>query len=415
MKLSLVQLREQAEQLRRQGEDLSALRLYIAVLERTPEDHDTRMHLADALSRGKATQRAVRVYEAVARQCLHVGRPLVAIVALRAIEALGTATGEQLAQLARAYGKSEGPPPRRVTRPTVPHNEPGVDARLLRRELTVEQLLEQAERVGTDLGFLEQQPPFHRRIPLLSEVTPDRLVRVIRTALVHRLPAGHVLFRQGDAGQSCFLVANGSVSVRARQADGSDEEVAALADGAIFGEMSLITGAPRSATVVATEEIDLLELGPESLAAMGDELTRVASSLDRLAGKRWMSNLVRQSPVFQAFSEEERAELLKHFQSLVVPAGTVLWEQGQPVQGIYLVARGEVGFLERGAGEPVMRQRHGPGSTLGLDMVLDSAPAPVAAATLSPATVLFLSASSVTRLVEAVPEFAQAIRGAAPR
>jgi CRP-like cAMP-binding protein len=198
--------------------------------------------------------------------------------------------------------------------------------------------------------------------------------------------------------------------------------VATLSDGAIFGEMSLITGQPRSATVVVTEDVDLIELGPEALAAMGDELSRVAPALDQLAYKRWMANLMRQSPIFQAFTDSERQELLKWFQALQVPRGTLLFDQGEQVKGIYLVVRGEVALMRRVRdGTPSLVAKQGPGSMPGMQALLAGTPTTTAATTLSPATVLFLPGSTFQRLMDGVPEFVQAIQGcvqsppAAPR
>jgi cAMP-dependent protein kinase regulator len=225
-----------------------------------------------------------------------------------------------------------------------------------------------------------------------------------------------VVFRQGAMGKSCFLLASGAVNVLARK-PGEEEQtsVASLSDGAIFGEMSLITNSPRSATVQVTEETDLLELGPEALSAIGDALHQVAAALDRLAQRRWMSNLMRQSPFFRAFDERERLELLKHFTAHEVPQGTVLIPQGEKPTGIYLLLRGEVGMVRRSEDRPkTVVSRQGPGATLGLETILKDAVAPTSATTMSPAVVLFLPEESVRRLLEAVPELAAAIRESAP-
>jgi CRP-like cAMP-binding protein len=415
MKLSPVQLREQAAQLRATGEHLAAIRIYLALLSRNPEDYRTRMHLADALAQADVTAGAVKVYRTVANLCIAGGRPLVAMVACRAMEALGESAESLLARLSQLFGQGSGHlgetgPGLRIRR-----EDYQVDAKELRTGRTVEQLVAEAVQVGSQVEGLEQLPGKFFPIPLLSELSPPTLLAVERTMTVHRLPAGHVVFRQDEPGRSCFLLASGAVRVLMRQPGGEEAAVASLSDGAIFGEMSLITGSPRSATVQVTEESDLLELGPESLAAIGDELPRLASALDRLAQKRWMSNLMRQSPVFSAFNEGERLELLKHFSAHEVPQGTVLIPQGVEVDGIYLVLRGEVGMVHReGKGQPRVVSRVGPGSTLGLEYLVRGQPAAASATTMTPAMVLFLSASRVLRLVEAVPEFAEAIRTSAP-
>ena len=70
--------------------------------------------------------------------------------------------------------------------------------------------------------------------------------------------AGEIIVRQGDRGSSMFVLVHGEASVTLA---GTDGEVARSRDGAFFGEMSLLTGEPRTATVTAVTDCDLLEIG----------------------------------------------------------------------------------------------------------------------------------------------------------
>ena len=412
-----VQLRDQASQLRASGEHLAAIRIYSALIKRTPLDYRTRVHLAEGLALSGAPQAAARVYRAVAELCTLTGRPLVALVACREIEVHGEQADQEIDRLARLYGAgSPSLAEAGVRAPGSAKEDFEVDEDELREELPPDAVLQAAADVGADLDGLPELPCKYRPIPLLSELGSERMAAVIRTATVHRLPAGHVVFRQGAMGKSCFLIASGAVSVVSRR-PGEEEQtqLATLSDGAIFGEMSLITNSPRSATAETTEETDLLELGPEALAAIGDALPRVAAALDRLAQRRWMSNLMAQSPFFKAFDDAERGELLQHFAANEVPQGTVLLPQGELPGGVYLLVRGEVGLVRRTKGKPkTVVSRLGPGSTLGLEEILADSPVQASATAMTPATVLFLSEDRVRRLIEAVPELATAIRNSAP-
>jgi len=69
--------------------------------------------------------------------------------------------------------------------------------------------------------------------------------------------AGEAIVRQGNAGRSLFVLARGEASVTLA---GTEGEVARLRAGDVFGEMSLLTGEPRNATVTATVDCDLLEI-----------------------------------------------------------------------------------------------------------------------------------------------------------
>ena len=72
--------------------------------------------------------------------------------------------------------------------------------------------------------------------------------------------SGETIVRQGEDGQSMFVVLSGSVSV---VLEPSREEVARIEPGGYFGEMSLLTGEPRTATVLAAGDVVTVEIGAE--------------------------------------------------------------------------------------------------------------------------------------------------------
>ena len=88
----------------------------------------------------------------------------------------------------------------------------------------------------------------------LDDAVLAELARSTRTRSVR---AGEVIVRQGETGGSMFVIVRGDVVV---SIDPGGREVARLEDGAFFGEMSLLTGAPRTATVRASADSDLLEI-----------------------------------------------------------------------------------------------------------------------------------------------------------
>lgn len=92
------------------------------------------------------------------------------------------------------------------------------------------------------------------------------------------------IVRQGDSGETLYLVARGEVSVRIRTAAG-DKQVAVLGRGALFGEMSVLTGDPRTATVVALGDAALLSVDRDAfhriLTAEPELAQRVAEAISR--------------------------------------------------------------------------------------------------------------------------------------
>ncbi len=90
-----------------------------------------------------------------------------------------------------------------------------------------------------------------------------QLDRLAAGAKRRSFAAGEVLMREDEPGASMFILDSGEVSVRVA---GEDEPVATLYVGDIVGEMSLLTGAPRSATVTAVEPVEVVEIDHTALA-----------------------------------------------------------------------------------------------------------------------------------------------------
>jgi len=108
---------------------------------------------------------------------------------------------------------------------------------------------------------------------VLDQSELDLLAENLRVANV---PRGTVLMRQGDDGSSMFVIVDGKARVTLH-GRGGETTVATLAAGDIFGEMSLMTGARRSATVTAARKLTALEITKaafEALLARDPDLIR---------------------------------------------------------------------------------------------------------------------------------------------
>ncbi|MEN9734809.1 MAG: hypothetical protein RLZ45_2804 [Verrucomicrobiota bacterium] len=107
-----------------------------------------------------------------------------------------------------------------------------------------------------------------RTIGLLSVFDESELHRVAREGAERLYAIGEPIVRQGASGESMFVLLHGHVEVTARKDDGPSTRFATLNSGDYFGEMSLMTGAPRSATVTALEETRVLEISKESFGSI---------------------------------------------------------------------------------------------------------------------------------------------------
>jgi NTE family protein len=78
------------------------------------------------------------------------------------------------------------------------------------------------------------------------------------------LPGGETLFRENEVADALYIVATGSLAVSIQATDGRDTQVARIQAGETVGEMALLAGGVRSATVVALRDTELLRLGRAS-------------------------------------------------------------------------------------------------------------------------------------------------------
>jgi CRP-like cAMP-binding protein len=128
-------------------------------------------------------------------------------------------------------------------------------------------------------------------VEFLEALTSEQLDRLASQARIVPYPVGGAVVRQGDEGDSLFLVAEGRVEVSVHPPGGGPERrLATLGPGDYFGEMSLLTGAPRSATIRAVEETGLVVLHKEALrpllVADPTVLERLSKTLARRQAER---------------------------------------------------------------------------------------------------------------------------------
>jgi cyclic nucleotide-binding protein/tetratricopeptide repeat protein len=106
--------------------------------------------------------------------------------------------------------------------------------------------------------------------PLFKDFSVDEMVAVIQGLRLLTFERGNVILREGDRGDSLYMLASGRVKAFQRGPDGRQNAIGELREGAFFGEISVLTGRPRSATVVATGHCELLELDRPTL----DQITQ---------------------------------------------------------------------------------------------------------------------------------------------
>lgn len=174
-----------------------------------------------------------------------------------------------------------------------------IDVPYPRREISVGRLRQSAARATDEPAALLAA------IDVFSPLTEAHRASLAEGMQKRTIVRGEVLLRQGEPGNSLFIVAEGLCYVAVRDAGRIEHVVARLRPGEFFGEMSLLTGEPRSATVLAATESIVYELSKELLIPILLEEPEVAARLGRILAERRAVTLSLQRSGIPEFSEAE--------------------------------------------------------------------------------------------------------------
>jgi CRP/FNR family transcriptional regulator, cyclic AMP receptor protein len=101
-----------------------------------------------------------------------------------------------------------------------------------------------------------------KRVPILAALNEEHLTMLAKLATTKTFSQGKVIIKQGEPGAGLFVILDGTVEVTMQpRPDKPEIKVSTLSTGDFFGEMALIDGYPRSATVTTLSDTKVVELG----------------------------------------------------------------------------------------------------------------------------------------------------------
>jgi cAMP-dependent protein kinase regulator len=133
-----------------------------------------------------------------------------------------------------------------------------------------------AEKLREQVGAAKPQeetagksdPLFTRPVPkspLFEVLSEDERNALVREMELESHDEGSVIISEGQPGSSMYIIASGEVKVFTNGAGGSTLYLARLGEGDFFGEVSMLTGKPRTATITASQRTELLRLDKDKL------------------------------------------------------------------------------------------------------------------------------------------------------
>ena len=205
---------------------------------------------------------------------------------------------------------------------------------------------------------------FRRNVVILNDLSPLQMRELMLDSRVHSYGAGDVIFVRNDPGSSMFAVAEGSVLVEVNPADPS--VTVPIGQGSIFGEVGLISGRRRGATIRAAEPTVCMELSRTAALKLLATAPSTAQAVNRVFIERQLLQMFG-----SGLTSDDVAELVGMAEVQEVRAGKVVIQEGADDKDVYVVRRGSM-IVEKGiGGSPVFLSYLPAGSYFGEMAVID--------------------------------------------
>jgi tetratricopeptide (TPR) repeat protein len=254
-----------------------ALEAIAQEIKRRPENFNLLLRQAEILGLAGDHEKAIEVYRGLARHFAEQGFYARAIAAINKVVRLDPGRQEVTRELARfiaAQQATEHDQRARLERATAPAaSDPPPAAADRAASPGADATARQAEKERAASRFFAEFPP-------------AALEQLISTTAVRSFAAGETIVREGDRGASWFLIEEGEVEVRTTDPSGRHLLLAQLGPGEFFGEVAVLTGKPRTATIVARNGVTTIEISRQDLDQIAAAHPQVRSVLQRFYEKR---------------------------------------------------------------------------------------------------------------------------------
>ncbi len=117
------------------------------------------------------------------------------------------------------------------------------------------------------------------RVPLLADLEEGELERIAQVAIPRSFPKGARVFHEGDESDACYVIRDGEVRVTREHSDGRAIALATLGPGELFGELAMLDGGTRSASVETLSDVELLALSAADMKGLFERNAEITTKL----------------------------------------------------------------------------------------------------------------------------------------
>jgi CRP-like cAMP-binding protein/Fe-S-cluster-containing hydrogenase component 2/thioredoxin reductase len=238
---------------------------------------------------------------------------------------------------------------------------------------------------------------FNKQIVILEELSPLQMRELMLDSDVRHYGTGDVIFVRNDPGSSMFAIAEGSVAV---EVDPDDPSITVpIEQGTIFGEVGLISGRKRGATIRAAEPTTVIELSRGAALKLIATVPSAGRAVNRITIERQLLQMFG-----SGLTKDDVAELVEAAEIVEVPSGQVVIEEGAEDKDIYVIQRGSMIVEKDIGGKPVFLSYLPAGSYFGEMAVIDGSARTASVKAAIKAEVVRFPGEVFTALMEKKPQ-----------
>ena len=234
-------------------------------------------------------------------------------------------------------------------------------------------------------------------VAILHDMSPLQMREFMLDSEARFYRAGELVFERGDVGSSLFGIASGSVAVQVSQADPS--VTVPIATGSIFGEVGLISGRRRGATVRAAEDSILVEVPRMAALKLMSAVPAARRAITRISIERQLLQMFG-----SGLTADDLTEILETAEVRSVKAGEAILEEGAEGRDIFVIRQGSMVVEKSIGGRPVFLSYLPAGSYVGEMALLEGGRRTATVRAAVKSEVIRLDGDSFRRLLDRKPE-----------
>ncbi len=241
------------------------------------------------------------------------------------------------------------------------------------------------------------------RVTILEGMTTLQLREFMLDSDARFYRKGATVFEKNDPGSSLFAIADGSVHVRLDPNDAS--KVVPIPTGTIFGEVGLISGRRRGATIVAAEDCICVEISRNAALKLQSQVPSAKRAIERISIERQLLQMFGSGLV-----KEDVAEVVDKAKIVSVRAGDAIIKEGDDDKDIYVIRVGSMIVEKEVGGKPVFLSYLPAGSYVGEMALIDGGQRTATVRAAIKSEVIRIDGEAFSRVLSAKPALLERAR-----